>query len=281
MSTPLLDGAKNGFDPGQSYEANYVIRGKPGTGKTTIACGCPYAVHGDCDPSGAGRFVVNGRSQRVGIRDAAMFDAFIKELIEDATKKGDDRRFKVVILDPAGQILNFCRQLMCKKLGVTDIEGFDHGKVASLFRKYLLDLNAVGYYWILIDHELDTRMPKSGGTEIILTEPLLPQSINKFVEQDCHHILTMKLEPESVAVKDNKGLLRQETKLTHRITTKPGRKTSLANPKARIWLPEVITGLPETGDSADIWDYFDNQCQQAIARMYEQVNLKSKMQGKN
>lgn len=256
---------KQGFAPGEPWASFYVIRGKPGVGKSTLAYGIPDSVVADMDPAEGGKYVVGARAKRKRITTWAELQEFKAKLKADA---GPNATFKVVILDPAGQLLTLCRHRIKEKLKVEDIEGFDHGKVNSLFREQYLDLINWGYYPVIIDHEVDIRMLQKGGSEKIVTEALLPGGITKYLDQDCHHTLTMTLTPSVVSVKDAKtGRERAATHLTFGITTKPGRRTSLVNPKTRIWLPEELKDIPQTGDASVVWDHFAAECHKAIAKM--------------
>lgn len=259
---------KKGFDPGKASQAFYLVRGKPGVGKTTFASGIEESLLVDCDPAEGGKYVVGPRAERKSVRSWEQFEEIHARLKKDAIENKDKRRFKTVIIDPAGQLLTFCRDRIKKKLGVDEITGFDHGTVASLFREKYLDLLNHGYYLVITDHEIDMRSLQKGGIEKIVTEALLPQSITKYLEQDCHHILTLTLDHVTRDVIDPVTKKPKLDKvLTFRITTRPGKRTSIANPKARVWLPEVLEDLPQVGDASKLWDHFAAQYDKAVAAM--------------
>lgn len=261
---------ETGFQPGRAHEGLYIVRGLPGTGKTTFASGCPDSLLIDCDPQHGGKYVMGGRAARANVTNWDEFDKLHKTLLKDAKENKDGRRFKMVIVDPASLFLNHCRAAMCKKLGVPEIDGFDHGKVANLFREKLLDLAYNGYYWIVVDQLMRrTALAKAGG-EAVFTEALLPNSVVKYLEADCHHILTISLQPQAVTENVNGKPVQRMTMTGRIVETKPGtQKTSIANPKSRVWLPEKFN-LPNA-NSAAIWDSFSATYDKAVADMQDAI----------
>lgn len=265
---------ESGFKPGSAAEALYVLRGLPGVGKTSFASGCPNSLLLDCDPQAGGRYAVGARAERATVNNWASFLKVFDNLMKDAKTNGAERRFKTVIIDPAGIFLQHCREETKRRLGVAEIEGFDHGKVANLFREKLLDLAYAGYYWIVIDQLVKRTALQKGGSEAVFVEALLPQSAVKYMELDCHHILTMSLKPVMVDEIGANGKKTQKMQMSGRVLeTKPGTsKTSIANPKSRVWLPEAID-IP-FGTSAKSWDAFSAAYDTAVHEMaaYQDAN---------
>jgi len=259
---------EKGFRPGTAAEALYVLRGLPGVGKTSFAMGCPNSLMLDCDPQQGSKYVVGPRSESRPVTSWASFTKEFDRLMKDAKTNGKERRFKTVIIDPAGIFLNHCREETKRKLGVTDIEGFDHAKVAGLLREKTLDLAYAGYYWIIIDQLVRRTALQKGGTETVYNEALLPQSANKYLELDCHHILTMSLKSVTETVMVNGKPVMRASMSGRIIETKPGTaKTSIANPKSRVWLPESID-IPK-GNAASSWDVFSAAYDKAVQEMAE------------
>ena len=185
----------HGFDPPAPNKSFLVIRGKPGTGKSCLAAGAPGAIHIDLDPLGSNSSIVGARAERM-VKKICTFDDYEKlqtDLIQDAKESGDKRRFSTVIWDNAGQLLLLCRERVAKNLGVDEITGFDHGKVSSFMRNLWLGLSNAGYGMIVLDHDI-SRVISDGKNERIITETLLPQGVMKYLDQDCHHTFTTKLE---------------------------------------------------------------------------------------
>ncbi len=265
------DNLEEGFDPGLPHQAFYVVRGKPGTGKTTLVCGCPDSLHLDCDPMSGGKYVVRGRAKRRPVTSWAEWCRERDRLIEDAKVNKDKRRFKAIIIDPAGHFYGYCMESVKQKLGVEEITGFEYGDVAREMRREWLKLLNAGYGVFLTDHIVSRfALVKGSSGEQQIDEALLPNSVVKLLEQDCHHVITTVLEPARVDEVDPKtGKSIARTKLKYVWTTKPGRKTSLANPKSRVWLPEVFTNVPQVGTAADLWDHFADEWSKAVKVMQE------------
>ena len=222
----------------------------------------------DADPGGGGRYVVNPRSDRLQVSSHDEYMAVHKTLLADAEANGPDRRYDVVIWDPGGGFLGFANEYTRKQLGVEEITGFDHNKVAANMRNMWLELLRAGYWLLMTDHLRKKLISKTGEKEEIVTEALLPASVLKYLEQDCHHIFTLGLEWIPVTVVDPKsGKEKMDKKLLYHVSTRPGRRTSLANPKTRVWLPEEFPEWPQSGDSSELWDAYDAIFQKSITAM--------------
>lgn len=257
---------ESGFDPGEPWEAFYVIRGKPGSRKTSFVAGIPRSLILSFDRKGA-NFAIGSRAERSNCFDWKSYCLNHDMLMNDAAKNGDGRRFVVVSFDPAGLFHLLCKAEMERKLGC-EIEGFDWAKVASLFREKLLDLSRAGYYWNVCDHLLTKVLKLQGGGEKEITEPLMPASVNGKLDQDCSYVLTFGTTSDSSVVMDPKTKKRVTTQ-THKfeITTRPGKRTSMTNPKARVWLPTTFEIPNSCRTSAEMYDYYCEVYRTAVREM--------------
>lgn len=257
-------GLERGFSPGEPGDALYLLRGFAGTGKTSFACGFPKSLLIDCDPMNGGKYVVGGSAERERVNSWDKLDDITKRLEADTRINGANRRFNMVIIDPTSIFQTFIAAAVMKKFGLESIEGFDHGKVGKAVRDFLFRLTDAGYYWTVVD-QLTRRFALSKNGETPVTEALLNTSTTKYLENDCHHILTMTLVPESKTVTEG-GKTKVVTTTKRVLETKPSfNKTTIANAKSRVWLPEKIE-LP-TGTAADMYREFKRVYDEAASVM--------------
>lgn len=241
------------FNPPGPAETNIVLRSKPGIGKTTLLAGNPTALMVSCETGGA-EAAVGSRARQKILREWPDFHDLMARLETDA--KEDARQFTTVCIDTIGQFAEkFAYPYWCSKNGCTEVEGFDWPKAAKFLMNFLRKLNNMGYAWHVTDHLIDKVIKSTTGAEKIITESVLPNTLIKLLDQECSYILTLELVQET---KDARG---QSLPLDKRpwkciASTKPGRKTSLANPKTRIWLPDTFEVPILNG-----WKYFEEICQ--------------------
>lgn len=262
----MWDHLTSGFSPPLPGDENLILRSLPGGGKTTFLMSDPNTLHLCGELQGAS-WVVGSRCETDFLGDWKRFDYNMNLLEQDARKNGEKKRFRSVSLDTIGQIIeSVFAPHWCELNKVKEIEGFDHGKLAKYVMYWLRKINQWGYAWHLGDHILTQRVTVN-KTEKIVTESVLTQSIRKLIDQECSQILTLELR--DIRTDENgKALPIDQWRKECWATTKPGSKTSLANPKARVWIPQEFK-IPSVEEDPEGYGFlaYEAVYNKAIERM--------------
>lgn len=255
-----------GFNPPLPGDENLVVRSLPGGGKTTFFAGDPNTLLLSGEPQGSS-FIVGARCGFDTCKSWEDFERNVQALEQDAKANGDDRRFRSVTFDTIGQFIEkIFSPKWCSLNGVKEVEGFDFAKLAKFVMYWLRKLNEMGYAWHVSDHVLSQRVTV-GKTEKIVVESVLSQSIRKLIDQECSQIITLELRDIRT---DSKGKMLPVDQWTKECwaTTKPGNDTSLANPKARVWIPQEFK-VPSIEDDPNGYGFlaYEKVFAEAVERM--------------
>lgn len=256
------------FEPPSATKANLIIRGRPGTCKTSFLLSNKDTLTTSYEAQGAD-WVVGKQGEFELVQDWETFNKLMTLLEKDAKDNGDARRFWAVGIDTAAQWLDkIMFPQWCKLNGVKEVEGFDFAKAAKFAMMYLRKLNQWGYAWHLTDHILD-KVISTGTSEKVVTESVLTQSFRKLIDGECSHILTFELRNVTTGP-DGRALPVDKRFKECWVTTQPGRRTSLENPKARVWLPQEFR-IPsvEVDPKCYGWLAYDQAHEAAVERMKE------------
>lgn len=160
---------------------NVLIYGRPGIGKTTLACSAPGAFLIDLD-HGIDR--VNAQYQAGNIFEPTYWE----ELQQAVNELAQTPEAKTIVIDTIGKLLDLAvdyvrrtRPTMIQNDGTPSIKGY--GVRNQLFKEFLASVNSIGKSVIFVSHEAEDKQ-KIGREEISTMRPNITGGNRNEVIQD-------------------------------------------------------------------------------------------------